>query len=98
MKTNLKALRSRQPDSPSITRYEEIAQMVCGKEDARAEDGLEFIQHLCDKLEIRSLGEYGLQSEDFSTLVLMAQKSSSMRGNPIGLTDSELTGILELSK
>ena len=97
MKTNLKALRSRQPDSLAITRYEEIAQMVCGKQDARAEDGIEFIQHLCDKLDIRHLGEYGLKSEDFSTLIPMAQKSSSMRGNPILLTDLELTGILELS-
>ena len=97
METNLHALRSRQPDSPALARLMEVAQILTGDTTSSAEDGIAYVFELCKKMAIRPMGEYGLKSDDFGNLILMAQNSSSMKGNPIRLTDRELRGILEKS-
>ncbi len=94
METNLLALRSRQPDSPTISRYDEIARLLSGNEKASADAGVKWIEELCQDLAIRPLKAYGLNTEDFPFLVEQSQKASSMKGNPISLTDEELTNIL----
>jgi alcohol dehydrogenase class IV len=46
-------------------------------------------------LGIPGLGSYGLRSEDFPELIAKAKNASSMRANPVALSDAELTEILE---
>jgi alcohol dehydrogenase class IV len=41
-----------------------------------------------------SLAQFGLQQKDFETIIAKAKKSSSMKGNPIELTDDELLDII----
>jgi alcohol dehydrogenase class IV len=94
METNLQALHTWQPDSPYISRYDEIGRLLTGDEKAGADAGVEWIRELCQTLGIRPLKEYGLNSEDFPAIVEQSQKASSMRGNPITLTDKELINIL----
>jgi alcohol dehydrogenase class IV len=94
METNLQALSHRQPDSPAITRYIEVARLLTGDENAGADAGVTWISELCEALDIRTLKEYGLKSQDFPALVEQSQKSSSMKGNPVSLTNSELMDIL----
>jgi alcohol dehydrogenase class IV len=94
METNMQALHTRQPDSPYIIRYDEIARLLTGDEKAGADAGVAWISELCQVLGIRSLKEYGLNSGDFPAIVEQSQKASSMRGNPIALTDKELINIL----
>jgi alcohol dehydrogenase class IV len=94
METNLQALRQRQPDSPALARYAEIGRLLTGDEKASADDGIVWIQHLCQDLDIRPLKEHEMKSEDFPALVDQSQKASSMKGNPVALKDSELMNIL----
>ena len=94
MKVNLHALQARMPDSPAVGRYEEIAQILTGNTSARATDGINWVQGLCEALEVPRLSDFGLTPGDFQLVVEMAQKASSMQGNPIRLTDEELTHIL----
>jgi alcohol dehydrogenase class IV len=94
MEANLHALRSRLPESPAILRYNEIARLLTWDEYASADAGVIWVRELCQALDIRPLKEYGLKTEDFSALVENSQKASSMRGNPVELTDSELMTIL----
>ena len=94
METNLHALRTRQPDSPFIERYGEAARLLTGDKNANADDGTIWIKELCQSLDILPLKEYGLNPEDFPALVELSQKASSMKGNPITLTDTELMTIL----
>jgi alcohol dehydrogenase class IV len=94
---NVKALQRREPDSPALTRFDEIAQIVTGELSARAADGVEWIQNLCKALTVPPLTQFGLKEQDFPTVVAKAQKSSSMKGNPIPLTDDELIQILKNS-
>ena len=95
MKANVRALQSREADSPVLARYGEIAQILTGKVTARAADGVKWIHDLCMALKVPSLAEFGLKEQDFPTVVAKAQKSSSMKGNPITLTDDELMEILQ---
>jgi alcohol dehydrogenase class IV len=94
MQANVQALKTRQADSPYLTRYDEVAQLLTGKAKARASDGVVWIQELCETLKVPPLTEFGLKEQDFPEVVAKAQKSSSMKGNPIQLIDNELMEIL----
>ncbi len=95
---NVQALQNCESDSSALTRYDEIAQIVTGKASAQATDGVEWIQNLCKALTVPPLTQFGLKEQDFPTVVAKAQKSSSMKGNPIPLTDDELIQILKKSQ
>ncbi len=95
LEANLKALQARRPDSPTLSRYTEVARLLTGDPSARAEDSLTWIQDLVAALDIRPLGEYGLNAQDFDRLVEQGQKASSMKGNPVPLSDEELLSILK---
>jgi alcohol dehydrogenase class IV len=95
---NVKALHSREPDSMALARYDQVAQILTGKASARAADGVEWIQNLCKALTVPPLDQFGLKEQDFPTVVAKAQKSSSMKGNPIPLSDNELMQILKKSQ
>jgi alcohol dehydrogenase class IV len=94
MRANIEALRSRQPRSITLERYEDVARLLTGIPAARAEDGVEYVERLCAELHILPLGEFGLQAVHLPTIVQQAQQSSSMKGNPIRLTGEEIAGIL----
>ncbi len=95
METNVQALQKRATDSAALARYDEVAQLLIGKPAARADDGVAWVQELCAALKVPSLAEFGLKEEDLPAVVAKSQKSSSMKGNPIVLTDDELVEILK---
>jgi len=41
------------------------------------------------------LSDYGITEADFQSLIEKAQKASSMKGNPVQLTEAELVEILQ---
>lgn len=91
MKANLAALRVRQPESPALAKLTEFAQLTGGSE---AEDGIKWIAGLCRDLQVPPLSALGVAEKDFSALVANAQRASSMKTNPVELTERELTQIL----
>jgi alcohol dehydrogenase class IV len=95
IRANIRALRERSPASPSRGRYTEVARILTGRDGATAEDGADWVQELGATLSVPGLSEHGLSSADLSAVVLKARKASSMRGNPIALTDEELHEIVE---
>lgn len=95
VEVNIRALHSRQPDSPILQRYVEIAQIITGKQTARASDAAIWLKELCSSLGIPTLSHLGLTGEMIPEVVNKSQNASSMKGNPIVLTVEELTGILE---
>ncbi len=94
METNIKALQSREANSPSLARYDEIARILTGDVTSNALDGVKWVKNLCTALKIPSLDELGLEERDYAAVAAKAQTSSSMKGNPITLTDEELLKIL----
>lgn len=91
---NLKTLKERLPESPALEKYREVAVIITGKTDAKAEDGIAWIVDLCKKMQVPSLSDYGVKKEDFGVLIEKASKSSSMKGNPIKITNKELEDLL----
>jgi len=43
---------------------------------------------------VPAFASYGMKESDLADIVAKAMPSSSMKGNPISLTESELTDIL----
>jgi alcohol dehydrogenase class IV len=95
MEANVRALRERAVDSPILARYDRIAQLLTSDSNARAQDGINWIRTLCADLQIAPLSKLGLTHAGFAAVIAQAQKASSMKGNPLALTDGELQKILE---
>ncbi len=95
MEANLNALRERDPENRSVERYDEIARILTGRPDAVAQDGMDWVQALCDTLSVQGLGAYGVQAGDFHDIISKSRNSSSMKGNPVTLTDEEVIDVLQ---
>jgi alcohol dehydrogenase class IV len=94
MEINIREV-NRQNQSASLLRYDELGQILTGKPDAKAEEGIVCIKELVNYLKIPTLSTYGLTSSAFTTLTEKAKNASSMKGNPVLLSDSDLREILE---
>jgi len=94
MEMNINALQQRLPDSKTLRRYEEIAGMVLSDRNSSAMDGAAWVKKLCQRLKMPPLSTYGMSEDNLDTLIQQSQRSSSMQGNPVQLTDEELRDIL----
>jgi alcohol dehydrogenase class IV len=92
-RANVAALSRRAPASAALARYHELGALLSGRSDATAENALAFIDELSGALQLRRLGHYGLKAERVPELVAKARAASSMKSNPIVLTEDELTAI-----
>ena len=92
MAVNVRALRARAPDK--LARFDEVARLLTGRADATAGDGVEWLAALVERLEIPPLRSYGVTGEALPELVSKAAQASSMKGNPIVLTEAELGEIV----
>jgi len=95
METNLKALEARQPGHIAIERYAEVARLVTGSEEATAQDGIRWVSALVWELGIPPLSAHGMTAAQIPEAVEKTLKASSTKGNPIPLSGTELTAILE---
>lgn len=94
METNLRALASRAVDAPVLERFNELAVLI--NVDNKANSGLIYWLHeTLESLHVPPLSTFGIAQPDFRTIAVQAQKSSSMKGNPVPLTEGELIAILE---
>jgi alcohol dehydrogenase class IV len=93
LEVNLRALRARAPEHPALPRFDEVAALLTGRAEARAEEGLAWVRELCQALRVPGLEHYGLKEADVPRLVSRAKVASSMKANPLALTDEELTEI-----
>lgn len=95
MRANLRALRERMPDSPALPAYAEVARILTGSPAATPEHGVAWVERLCQQLHIPGLAEMGVEAKDFQSLAEKAARASSMKGNPVTLTNDELLRLLK---
>ncbi len=91
---NVQALRSRDGRNPALHRYRQVACWLTGRPDSSAEDGVEWLAALGRKLRVPPLSRYGVAPSAIPRIVAQAAKASSMKGNPISLTEEELASIV----
>lgn len=90
LRINVRALRARSPGDPALARHRELATLLTNDPDATIETGITWIRDLVAALQVRPLAAHGLTTADLGALVDRSRRASSMRGNPIVLTDAEL--------
>ncbi len=94
VEANVRALETRDPESPALEKYREIARIATGSPGATSNDAICWIKELCKQMSVPGLENFGITASDFPSIVEKAQHASSMKGNPIQLTDQELTATL----
>lgn len=97
LEVNLRALQVRAPQHTALPRFQEVAALLTGNPGARAEEGIAWVRELCEALQVPGLGRYGLTEADVPLLVSKAKVASSMKANPLVLTEEELTEIARRS-
>jgi alcohol dehydrogenase class IV len=95
VEANVRALRARDPGSPALARYDEVARALTGRADARAEDAAPWLRALVAELRVPPLAGFGVAAADIPRVAAAARQASSMKGNPDALTDEELAEALE---
>ena len=68
--------------------------MVTGNPDAAIHEGPTKILQFCREFSVPDLATYGFSMDGSAALIQAARNASSMKGNPIRLTDDELMEIL----
>jgi alcohol dehydrogenase class IV len=94
MAANLEALRAQPPTSPALARYGEAARLLTGDPKAQADAGVRWVAALGRELGIAPLSAFGVTERDLAEVVRSAQRSSSMQGNPVALSDETLVQVL----
>ncbi len=97
MRVNISALEKSDSASNVLARYGEIARIFTGRKNALPFDGVSFVESLARKMHIPTLFDQGLERSRFDELAEKARRASSMKGNPLTLTNDELMEILERS-
>ena len=94
MQANITALRARAPGHPALERYTAIARWLTGNDEAKPEDGVQWVQSLCLDLDVPPLRKWGIFEADLPGIVEKAARASSMQANPLPLTGEELLAVV----
>ncbi|HEU0245118.1 MAG TPA: iron-containing alcohol dehydrogenase, partial [Candidatus Limnocylindrales bacterium] len=99
---NVQALEAREPGSPALGRYAVLGRLLALVPATTPDDQARaaLVTTLADwtrRLDVPGLAAYGIDDAAIPALVADA-RGSSMRTNPIVLTDDELAGILRASR
>jgi alcohol dehydrogenase len=94
---NLAALGTRQADSPALVKYARVGRLLSDQadlDDAGAQAALvALLQHWQVAMAIPALGDYGVTAAEVPRLVANS-RGSSMKTNPVVLTDAEIAEII----
>ena len=96
-RTNIDALKDRDPDSPWREKYARLGNLLGGRVRKNPRNSREILVMLLsdwiERMELPTLSHYGVREKDLPRIVANA-RGNSMRTNPIALSDEELTDIL----
>jgi len=95
---NIDALRERVPDSAALDKYAEAAAILCGQPFSSREAAwgalVNLLAEWTARLDLPRLGDYGLDAGGLDRVVAES-RGSSMRTNPVELTDAEIRACLQ---
>lgn len=97
-RANIQHLQSRLPDSPALWRYAHVGKVLANNMRLSEQDGLavlvEVLEAWTQQMQLPKLSTYGMGHDDISRVVANC-RGSSMKTNPIVLTDEEVAAILQ---
>jgi len=93
---NITALNERMPDHPALAKYADVGRLLARRPlpdmEARAAL-LDILEDWTRRLHLPRLGEYGVMEADVDRIVAHG-RGSSMKTNPIVLTDAEIACLV----
>ncbi|MDT8386255.1 MAG: iron-containing alcohol dehydrogenase [Thiogranum sp.] len=96
---NIDAMLEREPDNPALDKYALVAELFCRQRFTARETAWEALLRLLNDwtvhLNLPTLDHYGATPDDFDHIVANA-RGSSMKTNPIVLSDPEIARVLAL--
>ena len=97
-RVNILAMQDREPDNPALDRYARIARLLCQQHFDDNQQAWAALIHLLndwtERMQLARLAEYGVTESDLDHVVAHA-RGSSMKTNPIVLTDAEIRMLLQ---
>lgn len=77
-----------------LARFKEVSQILCNDSGADISDGIRWLTEIVKDLKAPGLSHYGVREIDVPILVEKAQNASSMKANPVVLSEEILREIL----
>ena len=97
-RTNIRLLQTREPDSPALWRYAHVGKVLANDMKLDEQQGLDVLVQVLEdwtqQMGLARLGEYGMEAGDIAHVVENC-RGSSMKTNPLVLTDDEVAAILQ---
>ena len=94
---NIDCLRSRAPDHPALVKYARLGELFCQhrfSNEAVAQEALvELLEDWTRRMALPRLGSFGIATGDLDHIAAHS-RGSSMKTNPIELSDEELKTVL----
>ncbi len=93
---NIEAMRAREPGNIALKKYADIGRLLSRQtlaDDAAIAAVVETLEDWTRRLQLPRLSAYGISPNDFARIVANS-RGSSMKTNPIVLTDGEIGQIL----
>jgi len=94
---NIEAMKDREPDNPALKRYAKLGKVLTGNSHCKDDEArialTALLRQWCKHLKLETLEAYGVQEKDLDHIVANS-RGSSMKTNPIVLTDDEIRSIL----
>jgi alcohol dehydrogenase len=96
-RVNIAAMQQREPDNPALQKYARLATILCNHKfrdrDSAYAALIKLLSDWTEGMQLKRLGSYGVQQDDFDHIANHS-RGSSMKTNPIVLSDAEIVGIL----
>ena len=96
-RTNIQALRQRDPNGPGLRKYAEAAVLLTGQmfnsADGACDGMVDLLAEWTDQLSLPRLSDYGMTDTDLPRVVANC-RGGSMQTNPLELTDEEIAALI----
>lgn len=96
-RTNLQSMHKREPGNPALAKYRHVAEILCKQHFNDPEIAfnalIDLLARWTEELTLPRLSHYGLQPAGLDKVIAHC-RGSSMKTNPIVLTDDEIRQIL----
>lgn len=94
IEANVRALRQLDRAHPTLARFAQLGEILTEKRFATPQEAVDatvdFVRDLVQKLQVPTLSSFGVSASDTPAVVAAAKKASSMRYNPVVLSDQAL--------
>ncbi|MDQ7831606.1 MAG: iron-containing alcohol dehydrogenase [Desulfovibrionaceae bacterium] len=98
MEANVRALAARDPGSAALAAFAEAGRILtgasAGADAADAAAGVQWVRGLCRRLGTPPLSDFGMTAAAVPGIAAKGLRASSMRGNPVELTQEDLEAML----